>query len=283
MDDRGPAPDVTRAGATETAAADSEGEAGTQSFLETDRCSSGEQDTLPEDVSVGIQLGKYAAAQSTAQCGQCYLILFNLNKKNNLGTILRSAAAFGVQSVVLVGRRAFKSFCKKSGQGAVPIENAESVADAVALLRAKHLGERLHVCGVEIVPQATSLHEAPFHGHTAFMVGNERGGLTREQLDACDSLVYIPQFGARVGSLNVACACSIVLYQFSVWANAPGRGGLGMCPDPIPAMARPHGAGSFPVTAAPAASPLEHRKEVSRLPTAVAAAQEVEAAELPAG
>lgn len=243
---------------------------------------------MPEDVSVGIQLGNFALAQGNplpAQQSHCYLILFNLNKKNNLGAILRSAAAFGVHSVVLVGRRAFKSFCKKSGQGAVPIENAESVTDAVALLRAKHPGERLHVCGVEIIPQAASLHEAPFHGHTAFMVGNERGGLTREQIDACDSLVYIPQFGARVGSLNVACACSIVLYQFSVWANVPGRGGLGMCQDPMPAMERPHGAGSFPVTAAPAALPMEHRKEVSRLPAAVAAVQEVvtEAVELPVG
>lgn len=39
----------------------------------------------------------------------CYLILFNLNKKNNLGAILRSAAAFGVRLVMLVGRQGFKA------------------------------------------------------------------------------------------------------------------------------------------------------------------------------
>lgn len=32
--------------------------------------------------------------------------------------------------------------------------------------------------------QARSLHESPFSGPTAFMVGNERGGLTREQIEA---------------------------------------------------------------------------------------------------
>lgn len=37
------------------------------------------------------------------------MILFNLNKKNNLGAILRSAAAFGVRLVLLVGRQGFKA------------------------------------------------------------------------------------------------------------------------------------------------------------------------------
>merc|ERR1712160_133326 len=97
------------------------------------------------------------------------------------------------------------------------------------------------------MPAAESLHAMPFRGHTALMVGNERGGLNREQIDTCDDFVYIPQFGAGVGSLNVASACSVVLYQFSVWANAPGRAGLGVPADEIPAMNKPHGAGSFPL------------------------------------
>merc|ERR1719167_215895 len=122
------------------------------------------------------------------------------------------------------------------------------------MLRERHPGDRLNVCGVEILPQAASLHQAPFAGPTAFMLGNERGGLSREQIEACDSYVYIPQFGEGVGSLNVACACSVVLYQFSVWASAPGSAGLGAAAAPRPAMARPHGAGSFPVAAPSAAA-----------------------------
>eukprot|EP00913_Durusdinium_trenchii_P001022 g940.t1 len=174
--------------------------------------------------------------------------------KNNLGAILRSAAAFGVRLVLLVGRQGFKAFCKKSGQGVVPIEtldgkaawerNAPSVQEAVDALKARHPPGKLQVCGVEILPQAQSLHSSPFHGPTAFMVGNERGGLTREQIDHCDSFVYIPQFGGGVGSLNVACACSVVLYQFSAWASSSTKG-LGFQEDERPAMAVPHGSGSF--------------------------------------
>ena len=53
-----------------------------------------------------------------------------------MGGILRSAAAFGVRLVLLVGRQGFKAFCKKSGQGAVPIEHAATLPEAVAALKA---------------------------------------------------------------------------------------------------------------------------------------------------
>ena len=50
-----------------------------------------------------------ASVSSSSSANYCYLILFNLNKKNNLGAILRSAAAFGVRLVLLVGRQGFKA------------------------------------------------------------------------------------------------------------------------------------------------------------------------------
>mmetsp|Transcript_68381 Transcript_68381/g.142950 ORF Transcript_68381/g.142950 Transcript_68381/m.142950 type:complete len:262 (+) Transcript_68381:163-948(+) len=223
---------------------------------------------LPVDESVGIPLKRpdevaaattatatteAAPAASSSFSGDrrgegpscCYLILFNLNKKNNLGLILRSAAAFGVRRIVLVGREGFKSFCKKSGQGAVPIQHAATLPEAISFLRGLH--SDIKICGVEILPEAASLHQMPFSGATAFMVGNERGGLTREQIQACDTFVYIPQFGGGVGSLNVACACSVVLYQFTVWASQPKNGGLGVDEDVCPEMTKLHGAGSFPL------------------------------------
>eukprot|EP00933_Yihiella_yeosuensis_P042860 TRINITY_DN37521_c0_g1_i1.p1 TRINITY_DN37521_c0_g1~~TRINITY_DN37521_c0_g1_i1.p1 ORF type:complete len:265 (+),score=20.93 TRINITY_DN37521_c0_g1_i1:86-880(+) len=242
------------------------------------------EEDLPIDESVGIPLAPHKTASSSSEpsgvsesggasgINYCYLILFNLQKRNNLGAILRSAAAFGVRLVVLVGRSGFKAFCKKSGQGAVPIENAPTIGEAVSLLRGRHPNGDLQVCGVEILTQAESLHTSPFKGPTAFMVGNERGGLTREQIDQCDSFVYIPQFGAGVGSLNVACACSVVLYQFSAWANTEGRAGLGFPADERPDMARPHGAGSFPV-AGP--RPLPANEYVAHLDSNTASSEEV--------
>lgn len=61
-----------------------------------------------------VNLGSKGASTATSSSDSsssnyCYLILFNLNKKNNLGAILRSAAAFGVRLVLLVGRQGFKA------------------------------------------------------------------------------------------------------------------------------------------------------------------------------
>ena len=46
------------------------------------------------------------------------------------------------------------------------------------------------------------------------LVGNEDRGLSNDALDQCDEIVFIPQFG-KVGSLNVATAASIGMYEWA--------------------------------------------------------------------
>ena len=48
-------------------------------------------------------------------------------------------------------------------------------------------------------------------------------GLSPKQLEACQKLVYIPQFGPGTASLNVSVAAAIVLHQFSTWAGYSER------------------------------------------------------------
>lgn len=47
--------------------------------------------------------------------------------------------------------------------------------------------------------------------------------MSQNQMAICDSFVYIPQYGAGTASLNVACAASIVLHHFAVWAGFQER------------------------------------------------------------
>ena len=54
-------------------------------------------------------------------------------------------------------------------------------------------------------------------------VGEEGHGLTREQLDACDMLVRVPQYGNGTASLNVTVAGSIVLHHFALWSGIAER------------------------------------------------------------
>ncbi|OEL28966.1 hypothetical protein BAE44_0010017, partial [Dichanthelium oligosanthes] len=78
------------------------------------------------------------------------------------------------------------------------------------------------ICGVEITDDAQPVTAHPFRRSTAFLFGNEVGGisihsgtgLSQKECDICDFFVYIPQYGGGTASLNVTVAASIVLHHF---------------------------------------------------------------------
>ena len=59
---------------------------------------------------------------------------------------------------------------------------------------------------------AVPLHELPLTDATCLVVGHEDRGLPRPTLDACDDVAFLPQLG-KVGSLNVAVATAVALYE----------------------------------------------------------------------
>jgi len=148
------------------------------------------------------------------------LLLFHaIVKKQNIGQMLRSAAAFGVSEALVSGRAGVHVFGAKGAERHVPQRDFDSFADAVAWLRAR--GVRL--CGIEIDPRAADVATRPFKGDTCFLPGNEGSGLSDAQKAACDELVYVRQVGNGTASLNVAAATAIVLHHFAEWARVPER------------------------------------------------------------
>lgn len=75
------------------------------------------------------------------------------------------------------------------------------------------------IVGVEITRGAQSVTEAPFSGPCAFVLGNEGSGMSEQAKEMCDYFVYIPQYSMGIESLNVAMAGTVVLYEYSKWAN----------------------------------------------------------------
>jgi tRNA (guanosine-2'-O-)-methyltransferase len=69
------------------------------------------------------------------------------------------------------------------------------------------------VVALELTDQAVPLPELEVVGDVCIVLGNEDHGIKRETLSAVEVVAYIPQLG-RVGSLNVAAAAAIVLYEF---------------------------------------------------------------------
>jgi len=151
---------------------------------------------------------------------ECYLIQHNIGKKHNIGTLARCATAFGVTSVLLVGSRQFNAFGAHGSAEHVDFKHFPTLQACRQWLKEE---KDCQIIGVEICDGAKSVAGHPFSGPTAFLLGNEGQGMSENQMAVCDSFVYIPQYGPGTASLNVACAASIVLHQFAVWAGYQER------------------------------------------------------------
>jgi len=137
------------------------------------------------------------------------LALADLQDPGNVGTLLRSAAAAGVEHVLLSPGCAFAWSPKvlRAGQGAHFALNIVEGADLAAFLAAFR-GKSVALAG-----EATeSLYEADLRGPIAFLVGNEGAGLSPDLARAASVRVRIPMPG-RAESLNAGVAGSIALFE----------------------------------------------------------------------
>ncbi|XP_076927526.1 uncharacterized protein LOC143591100 [Bidens hawaiensis] len=149
-----------------------------------------------------------------------YVVIHNIAKRHNVGTLARSATAFGVCEVILVGRRDFNSFGSHGSTSHIRFRHFYSLSDARRFLKEDR---DCDICGVEITHNAVSVTSHPFTKSTAFLLGNEGTGLSAKECEFCDYFVYIPQYGCGTASLNVTVAASIILHHFAVWAGFPER------------------------------------------------------------
>lgn len=148
-----------------------------------------------------------------ATTGRCGLLLESVTQPFNVGSIMRSAAVFGVDHLWLAGNATPPTHAnaRKVALGTerlVPWEPPVPTADAVAAAHA----DGYRVIAVELTTDASPLHEAALDGDVCLAVGGEDHGCSPALLCAADAAAYIPQIG-RVGSLNVAVATAIALAE----------------------------------------------------------------------
>jgi tRNA (guanosine-2'-O-)-methyltransferase len=141
------------------------------------------------------------------------LLVESVTQPFNIGSITRSAAAFGVDHVWLAGNATPLTHpnVRKTALGTerlITWEPAVPVADAVRAARE----DGYRIVAIELTGDATPLHEAPLDGDVCLAVGGEDHGCSPALLAAADAVAYIPQIG-RVGSLNVAVATAIALAE----------------------------------------------------------------------
>ena len=151
-------------------------------------------------------------ADFEARPGAVVLILDQVTDPQNVGAILRSAAAFGVVGVVLQDRNAPKlsGALAKAAAGAV---DKVPVARVVNLSRAL---DELSKAGWRTVGLAgesdQGLHQVLDGAPTVLVLGSEGEGIRRLVAEHCDELAKIPMPGG-FESLNVSAAAAIALYE----------------------------------------------------------------------
>lgn len=135
----------------------------------------------------------------------------------NIGTLIRSADAFGACGVIVTGHAAdiYDPRAVRASTGslfAVPtvrVPSHRQVSDWVESVRAG--GVPLQLLGTDESGEP-EVAQYDFSQPVVVLVGNETTGLSAAWREACDQVVRIPMAG-RASSLNAATAASVVLYE----------------------------------------------------------------------
>lgn len=131
----------------------------------------------------------------------------------NLGSIVRGCAAFGVHFLV-VGETCGSPFQRRAVSGAMgtifeqPVVQVDNLVETLTLLRARGI----RCLAAHPRPGATKLSAVDLRDDCCLVFGAEGPGLTAATLAACDEMVEIPM-PTHMNSLNVAAATAVFLYE----------------------------------------------------------------------
>jgi tRNA (guanosine-2'-O-)-methyltransferase len=148
------------------------------------------------------------------------IVLEHVNNYHNISAIIRSADAFGIQRLILVGD-SFE-YSKGITLGAerwVEVASYPTAKEAVSEL--KKAGFQLAVLQPEeyqkkgLTYQSIPIHQLPYNERLALVFGNERDGVSPELAAECDLHAYIPMFGF-VDSFNISVAAAICMYASTI-------------------------------------------------------------------
>ncbi len=140
-----------------------------------------------------------------------YLVLDHVTDPHNYGAILRSADQFGVEAVVVAGRRA-------APLSAAAIQSSAGTAHHVRIVSVANLASALNLIKRHDVwvyaadMDGDPVHRVKLSGRTAIVLGSEGRGVSRLLAERSDARVRIPT-GGHADSLNVSVACGVLLYE----------------------------------------------------------------------
>ena len=143
------------------------------------------------------------------------LVLCSVRDPGNLGAVIRSATAFGVDRIILSAdcADAYNPKTVRAAMGSLfrtKITEVGSLADFISAAKAN--GRR--VFAAELSDGARSLSETDLKATDIFIIGNEGHGISSEISSMCSASVYIP-ISKKTESLNAAVAAAVFMWEQS--------------------------------------------------------------------
>ncbi|MCK5807255.1 MAG: RNA methyltransferase [Mycoplasmataceae bacterium] len=137
--------------------------------------------------------------------GERILALDNIQDPGNVGTLIRSAKAFGFDTVVVNGVDVFNQKVIRSSQGAIfginLIQSNDIIKDLTGIRK----------IGAILDKEAKTYDKLEINEPFALILGNEGNGITEEVISRLDDKIYIP---IEFESLNVASAGAILMNEY---------------------------------------------------------------------
>ena len=145
--------------------------------------------------------------------GERVLSLYSLRDPGNLGAVIRSAVAFGVQHIVLSADSAdiYNPKTVRAAMGTMFGVKISIVSGFASFVEAAKANGR-NVYAAELTDNAKSIKEIGLSSDDIFIIGNEGHGIPKEISSLCTSSVYIP-ISQDAESLNASVAAAVFMWE----------------------------------------------------------------------
>lgn len=165
-----------------------------------------------QGIAIEVEDFKYSDIYDVLEKETCSLVMLDhLEDPHNLGAIIRTVEAAGLDGVIIPKNRSVEvnATVLKTSVGTandVPIFQVTNLVDTISLLK-KH---GFWVVGTDM--DGEHYRDIDYRGKSVLVIGNEGKGISDLVLKNCDFVAKIPMYG-QVNSLNASVAAGIMIYE----------------------------------------------------------------------
>lgn len=137
--------------------------------------------------------------------------LINPKSPENVGSVMRAAANFGVESVFYTGLRYPRAIERKSQTVDMSRKISQKIPLSEIDCAIKDAPENMRVVCVEFAENAVALPDYQHPENAFYVFGPEDGSISQGVIDKADAVIYVPTHGC----MNLAATVNVVLYDRS--------------------------------------------------------------------